>query len=38
MRFLSEGALVLATVERSYYTKGGVKRTSNRLQAIRRLG
>lgn len=38
MRFLQDGALVLATVERSYYTKGGVKRTSNRLQAIRRLG
>jgi DNA polymerase-3 subunit alpha len=38
MRFLQEGALVLVTVERSYYVKGGVKRTSNRLQAIRRLG
>jgi DNA polymerase-3 subunit alpha len=38
MRFLQEGALVLATVERSYYKQHGVKRQSNRLAAIRRLG
>jgi hypothetical protein len=38
MRFLSEGTLVLATAERSYYKAKGVRKMSSRLQAIRRLG
>jgi hypothetical protein len=38
MRFLQEGTLVLATVERSYYKAKGVRRMSSRLQGIRRLG
>jgi DNA polymerase-3 subunit alpha len=38
MRFLTEGTLVLATAERSWYRAKTGRRMSNRLQAIRRLG
>lgn len=38
MRFMTEGTLVLATAERSWYKAKGVRKMSNRLQAIRRLG
>jgi DNA polymerase III subunit alpha len=37
MRFLHEGALVVATAERSRYKQDGVWKMSSRLQAIRRL-
>jgi hypothetical protein len=37
MRFLTEGTLVLATTERSWYKARGVRKMSNRLQSVRRL-
>jgi hypothetical protein len=37
MRFLHEGALVVATTERSRYKQDGIWKMSSRLQGIRRL-